>query len=410
VKRLALMAGILATGCSLSSESGGPPPLLAGLPRTLTASESALVTASNAFGIALFNQVRSEAPDHNIFLSPTSAAMALGMTLNGAAGLTLDSMRVALQSAGVPLADLNAASRSLMDLLRGLDHSSEFLIANSIWAQLGIPWRQEFLDAGRVSFDAEIRSLDLQAPASVGTINDWVREKTRGKIPAILDQVASNEIMFLINAIYFKGRWRSAFDPDRTRPGTFRAGQGAPQTVPMMSREPDTLRYASRPELEAVELLYGNGAWAMTIILPREGRSLSEVTAGLTPARWQEWVQGLSSVKMGLVMPKLRLEYKRELKDDLAALGMRRAFDPDRADFGNMVSGPLGGNLYLTRATQKTFVDVNEEGTEAAAATSVGVGVTSAPMTVLVDRPFLFAIRERFSGTILFLGQITRVP
>lgn len=148
----------------------------------------------------------------------------------------------------------------------------------------------------------------------------------------------------------------------------------------------------------------------MTIVVPAEGRSLASAVAGLTAARWHEWVQGLRDIKAGLGMPKLRLEYKRELKDDLAALGMRRAFDPDLADFSSMVQGPVGGNLYLTRVTQKTFVDVNEEGTEAAAATSVGVGVTSAPMTVLVNRPFLFAIRERHSGTILFLGQVTRVP
>lgn len=409
MKRTVIL-GLLALGCSLSSEPQGPPPLLPGLPRSLTPAEANLVSQSNAFGLALFGQVRSTAPDENLFLSPTSAAMALGMTLNGAAGLTLDSMRAALRLDAVQLADINAGFRSLIDLLRGLDSTSEFAIANSIWAHSGVPWSQQFLDAGRTSFDAEIRSLDLQAPASLGTINDWVREKTRGKIPTILDQVQSNEIMFLINAIYFKGKWRIAFDPDRTSAGTFNAATGGSQTVPFMHREPDTLRYASTGDVEVVELLYGNGAWAMTIVLPAEGRSLGSVGAGLTPARWNEWVQGLRDLKIGLGLPKLRMEYKRELKDDLAALGMRRAFDPNTADFSNMVQGPVAGNLYLTRVTQKTFVDVNEEGTEAAAATSVGVGVTSAPLTLIVNRPFLFAIRERYSGTILFLGQVTRIP
>ena len=405
-----VMAGLLALSCSLSSEPDRPPPLLPGLPRSLTPAEANLVSQSNEFGLALFGQVRSTAPDENVFLSPTSAAMALGMTLNGAAGLTLDSMRAALRLEGASLADINAGFRSLIDLLRGLDSTSEFVIANSIWAHSGVPWSPQFLDAGRTSFDAEIRSLDLQAPASLNTINDWVREKTRGKIPTILDQVQSNEIMFLINAIYFKGKWRIAFDPDRTSSGTFNAATGGNQTVPFMNREPDTLRYAATGDVEVVELLYGNGAWAMTIVLPAQGRTLASVVAGLTAARWNEWVQELRDMKIGLGVPKLRMEYKRELKDDLSALGMRRAFDPNTADFSNMVQGPVGGNLYLTRVTQKTFVDVNEEGTEAAAATSVGVGVTSAPMTVIVNRPFLFAIRERYSGTILFLGQITRVP
>jgi serpin B len=410
MKRMTILGGLLALACSVSSESEGPPPLLTGLPRSLTPAEASLVTGGNEFGFALFHQVRGSAPESNVFLSPTSAAMALGMTLNGAAGLTLDSMRVALRLDATTQAEINASYRSLIDLLRGLDSTSEFRIANSIWGQNGIPWRPEFLDAGRTAFDAEIRSLDLQAPASLGTINDWVREKTAGKIPTILDQVQSNEVMFLINAIYFKGLWRMAFDPSKTATGRFQAGQGGDQSVPMMHREPDTLRYASHADVEVVELLYGNGAWAMDVVLPREGRTLAQITTGLNAARWQEWVQGLGNAKIGLVLPKLRLEYKRELKDDLSALGMRRAFDPDRADFSNMISGPIGGNLYLTRVTQKTFVDVNEEGTEAAAATSVGVGVTSAPATVIVDRPFLFVIRERHSGTILFLGQITRIP
>lgn len=404
-----IVIGLLALSCSLASEPQGPPPLLTGLPRTLTPAEAALVSQGNEFGFALFGQVRGTAPDDNIFLSPTSAAMALGMTLNGAAGLTLDSMRAALRLTGTSQSDINAGFRSLIDLLSGLDSTSEFSIANSIWAQSGVPWSPQFLDAGRTSFDAEIRSLDLQAPASLNTINDWVREKTRGKIPTILDQIQSNEIMFLINAIYFKGKWRIAFDPDRTSPGTFNPASGGPQTIPFMYREPDTLRYASTGDVEVVELLYGNGAWAMTIVLPAQGRSLGGVVTGLNEARWHEWVQGLRDMKMGLGMPKFRMEIKRELKDDLSALGMRRAFDPNAADFSNMVQGQLAGNLYLTKVTQKTFVDVNEEGTEAAAATSVGVGVTSAPMTVLVNRPFLFAIRERYSGAILFLGQVTRI-
>ncbi len=411
MQRIGLLGGLLAMSCSLASEPQGPPPLLTGLPRGLSPAEAALVSGSNEFGFALFGKVRDAAPDSNVFLSPTSAAMALGMTLNGAAGLTLDSMRVALRLEGPSQADLNAGFRSLIDLLRGLDATSEFRIANSIWAQSGVPWRQAFLDAGRSSFDAEIRSLDLQAPSAVGTINDWVNTQTRGKIPTILDRIRSEEVMFLINAIYFKGRWRAAFDPGRTAPGTFEAGTGGPQTVPMMHREPDTLRYAAAPDAEVVELLYGNGAWAMTIVVPQPGRSLRDLTAGLTAARWQGWVQGLQDARIGLVLPKFRLEYKRELQGDLEGLGMARAFNPDLADFSNMADlAAMPGNLFLTRVTQKTFVDVNEEGTEAAAATSVGVGVTSAPMTVVVNRPFLFAIRERHSGTILFLGQITRIP
>ena len=409
MKRRVGAVGLLALGCSLFTTESEAPPLLTSLPRSLTSAESELVTASNQFGFDLLRQARAGAPNSNVFLSPVSAAMALGMTLNGAAGLTLDSMRLALRLGSTALPDINASYRSLIDLLRGLDGTNEFQLANSIWADAGIPWRPEFLAAGHTWFDAEIQSLDLQAPASLGVINDWVKQKTNGAIPSILDQVSTDEVMFLINAIYFKGKWRIAFDPKRTSPGTFHPAGEPAQTVPMMSREADTLRYAFTSDLELIELLYGNGGFAMTIVLPSPNRSLADVTSGLDATRWADWIAGLHEAKMGLVMPKFRLEYKRELKDDLSALGMRRAFDDRLADFSNMAVLSQAG-LFLSRVTQKTFVDVNEEGTVAAAATSVGVATTSAPTTVVLDRPFLFAIRERFSGTVLFLGQITRIP
>jgi len=403
---------LLAAGAACSApsdESQGPPPLLTQLPRTLSAPEALVIDAGNRFGFDFFQQVRRGAPDSNLFLSPFSAAMALGMTLNGAAGTTLDSMRAALRLGSAPLGELDASYRSVIDLLLGLDESTEFRIANSIWADAGFPFLSEFLAAARQSFDAEVRSLDLQAPASLATINAWVRDKTSGKIPAILDRIDSEEVMFLINAIYFKGKWRLLFDPKRTRSAPFHAADGTVQNVPTMSLEPQTLRYAFGTDYQAVELLYGNGAFALTIVLPIGGKTLAELAGRLDAARWEEWTGALHEAKLGLTLPKFRLEYKRELKDDLSALGMRIAFDPDRADFSRMAD-PAAGHLFITRATQKTFVDVNEEGTEAAAVTSIGMGVTSLPLTIEVNRPFLFVLRERLSGTIFFIGQITRIP
>jgi serine protease inhibitor len=405
--RLAMLA--LLAGCaSPTDENQGPPPLLEALPRSLSATESGLITAGNQFGFDLLREVRRADPDTTIFLSPMSASMALGMTLSGAAGTTLDSLRVALRLGSAPVEDINAAYRSLIDLLRGLDARSEFRIANSIWAQAGFPFLQPFLDAGRTNFDAEIRNVDFGAPATLQAINDWAKDKTNGKIPTILDQIG-DEVMFLINAIYFKGSWRLAFDPKDTHPALFHAADGSTQNVPTMSLQPETHRYAFTRDAEILELLYGNGAFAMTIVLPSRDRTLADITAGLDQTRWAEWIGALQGQKVGLTLPKFRVEYKRELKDDLSALGMRIAFDPDRADFSRMANIDPD-RLFITRVTQKTFVDVNEEGTEAAAVTAVGIGPTSAPATVTVDRPFLFAIRERFSGTILFLGQITRIP
>ncbi|HEV8358227.1 MAG TPA: serpin family protein [Gemmatimonadales bacterium] len=410
--------GSLALGASLvllaacgspTDRSPGPPPLLTALPRSLTAAESRLIAAGNEFGFSLFREARAAAPDGNAFLSPTSAAMALGMTLNGAATATFDSMRVALRLGDASQADINAGFRSLIDLLRGLDNSSRFEIANSIWARAGVPFFPMFLDIGRASFDAEVRALDFGSPTALPTINDWVKQKTGGKIPTILDQIAGNEVMFLINAIYFKGSWRVAFDPAKTRTAAFHAADGTTQQVPTMVLEPSPLRYGGTEDAEVVELLYGNGAFAMTLVLPRSGKTLGDLVAGLDTAQWNRWTATVHEAEIGLTLPRFQLEYQRRLNDDLSALGMRIAFDDRRADFTRMAD-VAPERLYLTKVIQKTFVDVNEEGTEAAAATSVGIGVTSLPMTVAVDRPFLFAIRERLSGTILFLGQIARIP
>jgi serine protease inhibitor len=385
------------------------PPLLEQLPRSLSAPETLLITADNQLGFDLFHEARRADPGANLFLSPLSAAMALGMTLNGAAGATLDSMRVALRLGAAPLADIDAGYRSLIDLLLGLDPTSEFRIANSIWTDEGMPFRNEFLDAARASFDAQIQDLDLQAPSTLGTINDWVKQATNGKIPSIVDQIRTDEVMFLINAIYFKGRWRQAFDPSRTHAAPFHAGDGATQSVATMFMDPEPHRVGADDGNRIIELLYGNGTFVMTIVLPAPGRSLDDLADGLDAAEFAAWTTGLQDLEVGLTLPRFKLEYKRELKDDLSALGMGIAFDGNRADF-SALAAPVQGNLFLTRVTQKTFVDVNEEGTEAAAATSVGVGVTSAPETIAVDRPFLFVIRERLSGTIFFIGQVTRIP
>ncbi len=397
-----------AGGCGLpSDESKGPPALLTALPRNLSAPESLLIGANNQFGFDLLQEIRRTGAAGNIFVSPISATMALGMTLNGAAGTTLDSMRLALRFGTASLADINAGYRGLIDLLAGLDPTSQFSIANSIWTRQGFTFLPAFLTAGQTWFDAEVRALDFGSPQALPTINGWVSDKTGGRIPTILDRIDWDEVMFLINAIYFKGSWRLAFDPKDIRDAEFHAGDGTTQSVKTMSLPSQTHRYAFTPDAQVVELLYGNGAFAMTIVLPHPQRSLAALTDGLTTARWAEWTGALADRSIPLTLPKFRVEYSRAMKDDLTALGMGVAFT-DRADFSGMAGQP--GDLLITRVIQKTFVDVNEEGTEAAAATVVGIGPTSAPVVLEINRPFLFAIRERLSGTIFFLGQIQRIP
>jgi serpin B len=374
----------------------------------LSAAETAIIDAVNTFAFDLVREATRGLPvDSNAFLSPLSASMALGMALNGANGETYAGMHTALRLQGMSEADINQGYHDLITLLSQLDSRTEMRIANSMWGHSGFAMEPAFIDNAKTFFDAEVQTLDFADPAAVSTINDWVSTKTNGKIPQLLDQIESDEVLFLINAIYFKGSWRDAFERQDTREEPFHSADGRDRTASLMNQT-DTLRYQETNDYQAVELLYGNGAFAMTVLLPQPGRTSADVLAGLNPSSWGELASHFVDVDLHLTLPRFRLEYGRRLNDDLAALGMDIAFDPGRADFYR-IADVRPERLYLTRVDQRTFVDVNEEGTEAAAATNVGVGLTSAPPTMRVDRPFVFVIHERLSGTVLFLGVMNVV-
>ena len=402
-----LMALPALAGCS--GGGMGTEPILEELPRALSEAETRLIDGGNRFTFDLFREATRALPnDSNAFLSPLSASMALGMALNGAGGETFDSMRQTLRFGDLPLEQINQGYKSLTELLTGLDRSTEMLVANSVWLAQGFAMESEFQEAARTWFGAEAEALDFGSPAALSRINGWVAEATRNRIPKLLDQIRPEEVAFLVNALYFKGRWRVAFDPKQTQPQPFHAADGSTTNVPMMFLK-EGVRYARTQSYEAAELLYGNGAFAMVIVLPAEGVTLAGLVAGMDAAGWSDLAGRLAENNVQLRLPRFKLEVTRELKDDLSGLGMGIAFDPNRADFYG-IADVRPERLYLTRVLQKTFVEVNEEGTEAAAATAVGVGVTSAPPTMEVNRPFLFAIRERLSGTVVFMGQVNRLP
>lgn len=401
---LLLLPGLLACSGKVPTE-----PLLEELPRPLSQAETRLIDAGNRFSFDLFRQATRSLPaDSNAFLSPLSASMALGMALNGAGGETLDEMRQALRFGDLPLEQINQGYQSLIELLTGLDRATEMIAANSVWLNQGFPMKSGFKDAARTWFEAEAEELDFSSPTALNRINGWAAEATRNRIPKLLDQIRPEEVAFLVNALYFKGRWRVAFDPKRTQPSPFHAADGSTGSVPMMHLE-EGVRYARTQSYEAAELLYGNGAFAMVIVLPAAGQTVADLVAAMDASAWSDLTGRLADSEVELRLPRFKFELTRELKDDLSALGMDIAFDPNRADFYG-IADVRPDRLYLTRVLQKTFVEVNEEGTEAAAATAVGVGVTSAPPTMEVNRPFLFAIRERLSGTVVFMGQVNKLP
>jgi serine protease inhibitor len=398
---------LLALGLACRPSDPVSPALLTELPRPLTDREQMVAATGNSFSFDLLRQINLDQGQANVFLSPLSASMALGMTLNGAAGATADEMRRTLGFGNASQQSINDGYSGLIGLLRGLDSRTDLRIANSIFYRQGFPFEQSFLDTGKEYFDAEIRGLDFDAPASLKTINDWVSRSTNAKIPTILDEIKPDDVMYLINAVYFKGTWRSRFDPKATADAQFHAVGGSSQPMKLMHQR-SKLPYAETADFQAVDLQYGNSAFSMTVILPRPGRDVNAIVAGLTESDWSATSAAFHEAEVDLYLPKLRLEYERTLNDDLQALGMRLAFTT--ADFTPM--SPRGRELFISMVKQKTFVDIYEEGTEAAAATVVAVSVTSLPQSQLmrVDRPFVFAIRERFSGTILFVGKIVKMP
>ncbi len=397
---LSLAFSLLAAACA-DSPTGPRTTPITELPRDLTAAEVEVIDAANAFGFGLLKELATEDPGQNLFISPLSASMALGMTLNGAAGSTYDGMLQALSLKGLSQEEINLTYRSLIDLLDGLDPVVTFQLANSVWARQGYPVLPDFLQRVQEYFDATVESVDFSDPATLGRVNDWVKEETGGKIDKMFDSFPPALVMILLNAIYFKGDWTVSFDLDRTEDGLFFRVDGSERPVKFMYRRDDWL-YLNEAHLQAVELPYGGGAYAMTVILPRSDVSLASLIAGLDADVWRTWTSGLRESDISLFLPRFRMEWEKRLNEALIRMGMVDAFHPGRADFTRLTAR---GGVWVDEVKQKTFVEVNEEGTEAAAATSVTI-IESAGHGVRVDRPFLFVIRERLSGTILFLGAV----
>jgi serpin B len=409
-----LVAAASLAGCGGSSMEPSPssqrPSALVALPRQLTPAEQGVLAAANTYSFALWNAINPAARDSNVFVSPLSASFALGMTMNGANGQTYDEMRSALQFGGASLATIDSGYKSLIALLTGLDPLTTMQIANSIFYRKDFPFNQSFLSAASTWFDAEVKPQDFtDASGTLSAVNGWANTKTNGRIPKVLEQVKSDDVMFLLNAIYFKGVWRDKFDPAQTIDAPFHPSIGSDQAAKLMVRRAE-MPYVETSTYQAVDLAYGDSAFTMTVLLPKAGTTVEQLAASLTPASWQSLTSKFGSQHVSLSLPKVTFSWKRSLVNDMKSLGMRAAFVPDGADFTRMSA--LGTKLYVSLLQQNTFVAIDEEGTEAAAVTTVGITATSAPLytEMRVDRPYIFVIRERLSGTVLFMGKIVRMP
>jgi serpin B len=371
----------------------------------LTGTQKSLVMSNNAFGFDMFRAInKEEDPDKNIFISPLSISLSLAMTYNGADGDTKTEMQNTLRFPDLSAEEINGYFQTLCNALTDLDPTVKLGIANSIWYHEGFSVLPDFISINQLYYNAEVRALNFSDPASVKTINGWVASKTNNKIPKVIDEITDDLVMFLINAIYFKGQWTYDFNKDQTAPGTFHLSPVDETTVPFMHRK-GTFHYYSDESLQLLEMPYGQGNFSMVVLLPKQGYSVSDLAESLTPEVWNSMLADTASAHVDIAMPRFKFDYERVLNNDLKGLGMVKAFGP--ADFSKI--NPLE-ELYISFVKHKSFVDVNEEGTEAAAVTVVGISTTSAgpePVTFTADHPFIFAIRETTTNTILFMGKVT---
>jgi serine protease inhibitor len=365
---------------------------------------SEIIKSDNIFGIELFQQVvKQGAESDNIFISPTSVALALAMTYNGAVGDTKIAMENAMRKHGLTTGEINASYKSLINALVSVDPKVLLEIANSIWYRENFDVLPEFISVNQEFYDAQVSSLDFDSPDAPWIINDWVSDKTHEKIKSIIDQIPPEAVMYLVNAIYFKGIWQYEFDETKTMNEPFYLNDETQVSVPMM-KQTVSLRHTSNEQFSMAELPYGQGNYSMLVLLPHSGYTADDILSNLTPENWDEWIDRLTEKSLDIQLPKFTFEYKNVLNDELDIMGMGIAFT-DQADFTKINSG---GNLFISKVLHKSFVEVNEEGTEAAAVTSVEISLTSFPDNNLfrADHPFLFAIREIKTGTILFIGLV----
>jgi serine protease inhibitor len=376
-----------------------------------TVYQKEVINSANKFAFDLFTPILADAKgDENIMISPFSISGALSMTLNGADGETLEAMKKGLGLEGKSLEQINDTYLKLMTDMVPIDERVVLEIANSVWVEKRLNVKQKFIADVQNWFKAEARGIDVTDPDAVKIVNDWIAEKTHDKITDMLDYLDPDLAMLLINAVYFNGKWRNQFNKADTKEESFYVTPSIPKVVSMMHQE-ENLKAAKDNNLTIADIPYGQGNYSMLVVLPDGDITTTDVTEALTQTKWDEWMDLLkdNTHKVELSMPKFKYKYKRLLNDDLIGLGMGIAFS-DRADFSNISSQPL----QISRVIHQSFIETNEEGTEAAAATiveirygSAGPGSEPTIWKINIDRPFLYFIHETSTGTILFMGRVS---
>jgi serpin B len=375
----------------------------------LDAKSKKLIEADNEFGFDLFKRVYGDAETPaNFMISPLSISLALSMAYNGAETETKTQMEEAMRIKGFTRDELNSVYQSLIETLTTADEKVVMEIANSIWYRNNYQVQQSFLDVNNTFYDAEVNASDFSDPATVGLINGWVSDKTHAKIPEIIQEIPGEAMLYLINAIYFNGTWTKEFNPGSTQQLGFETDNGNSIFADMMGRK-DSLDYYSNETFSAIEMPYGQGNFNMLVMLPNDDKKVSDIIGQMNPGNWEKWQKALKVTNsVDIRLPKFKIEFDIKLNDILKAMGMPLAFT-EKADFSGINPDR---DLFISYVKHKTFVEVDEKGTEAAAVTVISFVDSSYDPDALqwtpfyCTRPFLFAITEKETGAILFMGKV----
>ena len=380
-------------------------------PKTINLDEKSaqLIEADNTFGLEIFQKIRENSAEENVMISPLSISVALAMAYNGADNATKTEMEKTLKLFGLTPEEINASYKQLIEALQSVDEKVVFELANAIFYKNGFAVKPDFLNINGNNYDAEVSSLDFNSPSAVETINNWVATKTHDKILSIIDQLNPDDRMVLLNAVYFNGIWTTEFEKEGTKLHNFTKNNGESIEVPMMNKE-DKLEYISNSLFKAVKLPYGKGQYNMIVMLPAEDKNSQNIIDALSADNLTKWENEFKTEDHVVVtMPRFKFSFETSLNEVLNEMGMQKAFS-GQADFSKITDQE---DLFISSVRHKSFIDVNENGTEAAAVTSItftttsaGPGDTVQKIYFTVDKPFVFAITEKDTGAILFMGEV----
>ncbi len=371
--------------------------------RSITPTESEIIENSNQFSFELLSRINQKHQNDNIFISPFSITTALSMTLNGANGETLEAMKETLGFGSMELEEINHGYADLVEFLFNLDKTVNLNVANSNWYKNEYHIKPEFETVLNEYYKAEIFGANFNDPKLKDDINNWIEDATNGKIKNMLDEVSEDAVMYLINAIYFKAKWKHQFEKGETQNRPFYLMDGSTIQAETMFSEGVRIKHNYSNGVRLIDLPYGNGQFYFTILLPDESSQVNELASNLTAESFANFLKDTTSYETQVFLPKFKLEYKEELLPILEEMGLKDG----GSDLSNLFVENL--NLFISKVLHQSFLEVNEEGSEAAAATIVGVELTSMPQEpaqIHINRPFVFFIRENHSNTILFSGKL----